>query len=138
MNKFTKYFMSIAILTSKLSHCKRKQVGAILVKNNSIISIGYNGTPSNEDNNCEDDENGLTLNNVIHAEDNVFRKLYNSHETAKGAELYCTLFPCCRCTDILIDSKIKKLIYLDEYGNSEVNIKKLNDNNIEVIKYDKL
>ena len=98
----------------ELSHCKRKKVGAIIVKNNMIISDGFNGTPSGFDNNCED-LNGNTNWYVLHAEANAILKVAKSTNSCKDATLYLTLSPCKECAKLIHQSGIKRLVYLKNY-----------------------
>jgi len=111
-------YMNIANEISKLSHAKRKQVGAILVKNDCIIGEGYNGTPHGFDNTCEtlNDENELvTKPEVLHAESNVISKLARSTNSSDGSTLYVTLSPCFECSKLIIQSGIIRLVFLEEY-----------------------
>ena len=98
----------------ELSHCKRKKVGAIIVKNNMIISDGFNGTPSGFDNNCEDSE-GNTNWYVLHAEANAILKVAKSTNSCEDATLYLTLSPCKECAKLIHQSGIKRLVYLKNY-----------------------
>lgn len=107
-------YMSLAIEWSKLSYCKKKKVGAIIVKNNRIISDGYNGTPSGFDNICED-KNGETKWYVLHAEANAILKMSTSSYSCKGAFLYITHFPCKECSKLIYQSKIKRVVYLYDH-----------------------
>lgn len=102
--------MRAAYIYADLSYAKRKKVGCIVVEHDRTISIGYNGTPSGEDNNCED-ENGETKSNVIHAEDNAIRKLERENISAEGAYLFCTAEPCLNCSEKIVAAKIKKVFY---------------------------
>ena len=104
----------MAIEWSKLSHCKRKKVGAIVVKNNMIISDGFNGTPSGFDNNCED-EDGNTNWHVLHAEANAILKVAKSTNSCKGSTLYLTLSPCKECAKLIHQSGISRLVYSVKY-----------------------
>ncbi|WP_185858637.1 deoxycytidylate deaminase [Blattabacterium cuenoti] len=104
-------YMKIAIELSKLSFCKKKQVGAIIVKNNRIISNGYNRTPNGFDQTCED-ENGKTKWDVIHAEENAILKTASSFLSCKGSTIYVTHFPCKGCCKLIYQSNIKRIIYL--------------------------
>lgn len=115
----------------KLSYCKRKQVGALVVKDRMIISDGYNGTPSGSENACEDN-NGKTHWYVLHAEANAILKLASSTQSAKGATLYLTLSPCKECSKLILQSGICKVVYIDEYSDNE-GIKFLENHGIEVI-----
>lgn len=106
--------MKIALTVSTASYCKRKQVGAVIVKDNNIVAIGYNGTISGSDNNCEDC-NGNTLNEVLHAETNAIAKCSASSTSSCDSEMYVTLSPCFDCAKIIIQSGIKRLYYLEKY-----------------------
>lgn len=117
---------------AQLSHCKRKQVGALIVKERMIISDGYNGTPSGFDNCCED-EDGTTKWYVLHAEANAILKLASSTQSAQGASLYLTLSPCKECSKLILQAGIKKLIYIDDYSDSE-GISFLKNHGIEILK----
>ena len=101
----------------ELSHCKRKKVGAIIVKNNMIISDGFNGTPSGFDNNCEDSE-GKTNWYVLHAEANAILKVAKSTNSCEDATLYLTLSPCKECAKLIHQSGIKRLVYLKNYKDT--------------------
>ena len=101
----------------ELSHCKRKKVGAIIVKNNMIISDGFNGTPTGFDNNCEDSE-GNTNWYVLHAEANAILKVAKSTNSCKDATLYLTLSPCKECAKLIHQSGIKRLVYLKNYKDT--------------------
>tara|TARA_B100001175_G_scaffold315719_1_gene327905 strand:+ start:178 stop:594 length:417 start_codon:yes stop_codon:yes gene_type:complete len=117
MNKQKRYdnaYMKMAIEWAKLSHCKRKQVGALIVKNRMIISDGYNGTPSGFHNSCED-ENGETHWYVLHAEANAILKIASSNHNCNGATLYLTMSPCKECSKLIHQSGIIRLVYLNEY-----------------------
>lgn len=98
----------------QLSHCDRKKVGAIIVKDRMIISDGFNGTPTGFENPCEDDE-GYTKWYVLHAEANAILKVANSTQSCKGATLYITLSPCQQCSKLIHQAGIKKVIYANEY-----------------------
>ena len=106
--------MEIAETVSKMSYAKRLQVGAIVVKDNRIISIGYNGTPSGWDNNCED-ENNKTKPEVIHAEANSIMKLASSNESGKGSVMFLTHAPCIDCAKLIYGSGIAQVFYKNEY-----------------------
>ena len=106
--------MEIAETVSKMSYAKRLQVGAIVVKDNRIISIGYNGTPSGWDNNCED-ENNKTKPEVIHAEANSIMKLASSNESGKGSVMFLTHAPCIDCAKLIYGSGITQVYYKHKY-----------------------
>ena len=99
---------------SKLSHCKRKQVGALIVKDKMIISDGYNGTPTGFENCCEDDE-GYTKWYVLHAEANAILKVAASTQSTIGSTLYVTLSPCTECSKLIFQSGIIRVVYITEY-----------------------
>jgi len=106
--------MEMATIWAKNSYCKRRQVGALLVKDNMIISDGYNGTPSGFENVCED-ENGVTKPYVLHAEANAISKIAKSGNNSQGATLYVTSSPCVECAKLIIQSGITRVVYKDNY-----------------------
>jgi dCMP deaminase len=110
-------YMRMAAEWSKLSHCTRKKVGALIVKEGMIISDGYNGTPTGFPNDCED-ANGLTLWYVLHAEANAIMKVARSTNNALGATLYLTHSPCKECSKLILQAGIKRLVYLDAYKDA--------------------
>ena len=112
--KYDAAYLRIAQEWGKLSYCKRSQVGAIIVKNNMIISDGFNGTPFGFDNNCEDSD-GNTIWYVLHAEANAILKVAKSTNSCKDATLYLTLSPCKECAKLIHQSGIKRLVYLKNY-----------------------
>lgn len=113
-SKYDKAYLRIAKEWGQLSYCKRKQVGAIIVKDRMIISDGYNGTPSGFENCCEDKE-GLTKWYVLHAEANAILKVARSTQSCEGATLYITLSPCKDCSKLIHQSGIKRVVYHQEY-----------------------
>lgn len=115
--RYDRAYMRMALEWAKLSHCKRKKVGALLVKDGMIISDGYNGTPSGFPNDCED-ENGLTLWYVLHAEANAILKVARSANNARGATLYLTHSPCKECSKLILQAGIKRLVYMDAYKDT--------------------
>lgn len=114
LNKYDKAYLRIAKEWSRLSYCKRKQVGAIIVKDRMIISDGYNGTPSGFENCCED-ESGLTKWYVLHAEANAILKVAGSTQSCEGATLYITLSPCKECSKLIHQSGINRVVYHEGY-----------------------
>lgn len=106
-------YLRMARIWSENSYCKRLQVGAIVVKNQMIISDGFNGTPSGFENVCED--NDVTKPYVLHAEANAITKLARSHNSSDGATLYVTASPCLECSKLIIQSGIRRVIYSDQY-----------------------
>jgi dCMP deaminase len=107
----------MALEWAKLSHCERKQVGALIVKDRMIISDGFNGTPSGFDNCCED-ENGVTKWEVLHAEANAILKVASSTQSASGATLYITLSPCQQCSKLIHQAGITRVVYSKEYKDT--------------------
>ncbi|AZB23873.1 MULTISPECIES: deoxycytidylate deaminase [Chryseobacterium] len=130
MNKFDKAYLKMAQEWAKLSYCKRKQVGALIVKDRMIISDGYNGTPMGFENCCED-EDGKTHWYVLHAEANAILKLAASTQSAKGATLYLTLSPCKECSKLILQAGITRLVYINEYSDDD-GISFLRGHNIEI------
>lgn len=114
MNKFDDKYLQMAAVWAKNSYCKRRQVGALLVKDKMIISDGYNGTPSGFENVCED-ENGITKPYVLHAEANAISKVAKSGNSSAGATLYITASPCIECAKLIIQAGITRVVYKDEY-----------------------
>lgn len=114
MHKFDERYIEMASIWAKNSYCKRRQVGALIVKDNMIISDGYNGTPSGFENICED-ENGVTKPYVLHAEANAITKVAKSGNSADGATLYVTASPCMECSKLIIQAGIRRVVYRDEY-----------------------
>lgn len=114
MNKFDRSYLEMAAVWAKNSYCKRRQVGALIVKDRMIISDGYNGTPSGFENVCEDD-NGVTKPYVLHAEANAITKVSKSGNSSDGATLYVTASPCLECAKLIIQAGIKRVVYNDEY-----------------------
>jgi dCMP deaminase len=106
--------MRVAYEYSTLSSCTRKKVGCILVKDDRIISIGYNGTPPGWDNCCED-ENNVTKPEVYHAESNAIAKLAGSHESGKGATVFVTCAPCLDCAKLLAQMEVAEVFYSEDY-----------------------
>ncbi len=115
--KYDNAYLKMALEWGKLSHCKRKQVGALIVKDRMIISDGYNGTPSGFENYCEDDE-GYTKWYVLHAEANAILKVAASTQSCKGATLYITLSPCQQCSKLIHQAGIKRVVYAEAYKDS--------------------
>ncbi|SDK74014.1 dCMP deaminase [Salinimicrobium catena] len=112
--KYDKAYLRIAREWSKLSHCKRKRVGALIVKDRMIISDGYNGTPTGFENACED-EDGYTKWYVLHAEANAILKVAGSTQSCREATLYITMSPCKECSKLIHQSGIKRLVYMVNY-----------------------
>ncbi|PTX64162.1 dCMP deaminase [Kordia periserrulae] len=112
--KYDHAYLRMAKEWGKLSYCKRKQVGAIIVKDRMIISDGYNGTPSGFENFCEDEE-GYTKWYVLHAEANAILKVAASTQSCVGATLYITMSPCKECSKLIHQAGITRVVYIDAY-----------------------
>jgi len=107
-------YLRMAKIWAENSYCERRKVGALIVKDKSIISDGYNGTPVGFENVCED-ENGLTKHYVLHAEANAITKLASSTQSSIGATVYVTDAPCIECAKLIIQSHIVRVVYSIEY-----------------------
>lgn len=113
-NQYDRAYLDMAKRWGELSYCKRKKVGALIVKDRMIISDGYNGTPSGFENICEDEEN-YTKWYVLHAEANAIAKVSGSTQSTNGATLYITLSPCRECSKLIFQSGIKRIVYSKKY-----------------------
>ena len=125
-------YLKMTLEWAKLSHCKRKKVGALIVKNSTIISDGYNGTPGGFENCCEEDD-GSTKWYVLHAEANAISKLASSTQSCRDATLYITLSPCQQCSKLILQSGIKRIVYIDQYKDTS-GIDFLKESGLEVVK----
>lgn len=136
--RFRQYFMRIAEETAQLSYAVRLKVGAIIVKDRRVISIGYNGTPAGWDNCCEIEVDGklVTKPEVLHAETNALAKLARSHESGEEATLFITHAPCIECAKLIHQSGIKEVYYKHEYRSTD-GIEFLRKCNIAVLEADK-
>jgi dCMP deaminase len=138
-NKFIKLYSDIALRVSELSHARRLQVGAIVVKDDRIISIGYNGMPAGWDNNCEDeirypDAHGVTLKTkpeALHAESNAISKLARSTESGLGGELFITHSPCLQCAKLILQSGICRVYFGKQYRD-DLGVEFLKKSGVEV------
>ena len=110
-------YLRMAAIWAENSYCKRRKVGAIIVKDSMIISDGFNGTPSGFENVCED-ESGVTKPYVLHAEANAITKVSRSNNSSDGATLYITASPCVECSKLIIQAGIKRVVYMDDYRTS--------------------
>ncbi len=115
--RYHRAYLRMAASWSALSHCERKKVGALIVKDEMIISDGYNGTPSGFENCCEDEE-GNTQWYVLHAEANAILKVAKSTNNCKGATLYLTLSPCKDCSKLVLQAGISRVVYKDAYKDT--------------------
>jgi dCMP deaminase len=113
-----KRYMRMAFIWAENSYCKRRKVGALLVKDKMIISDGYNGTPAGFENVCEDEDN-VTKPYVLHAEANAITKVARSNNSSEGATLYVTSSPCIECAKLIIQAGIKRVVYADTYRLSD-------------------
>ena len=129
-----KRYMRMALIWAENSYCKRRQVGAILVKDKMIISDGYNGTPSGFENVCED-ENNETKPYVLHAEANAITKVARSNNSSEGATMYVTSSPCIECAKLIIQSGITRVVYANSYRLSD-GVELLQRADIEIIYVD--
>ena len=129
--RYDKAYLKMAREWGKLSHCQRKQVGALIVKDSMIISDGYNGAPSGFDNCCEDEE-GKTLWYVLHAEANAIMKVAKSTNNSNGATLYITLSPCKECSKLVFQSGIRRVVYMRGYKD-DAGIKFLDKAGVEIV-----
>ena len=116
-NRLDERYLAMAKEWSKMSHAKRKKVGCLIVKDERIISDGFNGTPSGFDNCCED-ENGVTKWEVLHAEANAILKVASSTQSCAGATLYITLSPCKECSKLVHQAGIKRVVYAAAYKDT--------------------
>jgi dCMP deaminase len=116
--QFDKHYIEMARIWAKNSYCKRRQVGALIVKDKMIISDGYNGTPSGFENICED-ETGATKTYVLHAEANAITKVARSNNSSEGATLYVTSSPCMECAKLIIQAGIKRVVFSEKYHTQD-------------------
>lgn len=116
--KFNFFYINIAKLVSTLSYCKRKKVGCVIVKNNNIVSFGYNGTPTGENNKCECNKN-ITKKNVIHAELNAIIKASKNNVNINNATMYVTLSPCVYCAKLILQSGVREVFYIEKYRTKD-------------------
>ncbi len=124
-------YIRMARIWGENSYCKRRRVGALIVKEKMIISDGYNGTPSGFENICED-ENGRTKPYVLHAEANAITKVARSNNSSDGATLYVTCSPCIECAKLIIQSGIRRVVFSELYHNTD-GIDLLSRNGIETV-----
>ncbi|PID68000.1 MAG: CMP deaminase [Flavobacteriia bacterium] len=117
-DKYDKAYLRMAKEWAKLSHCERKKVGALIVKDRMIISDGYNGTPSGFENPCECEDTGKTKWYVLHAEANAILKVASSTQSCRGGTLYLTMSPCKECSKLIHQSGIKRLVYMEQYKDT--------------------
>lgn len=117
MNRFDVSYIKMAQIWGENSHCKRNKVGALVVKNNVIISDGFNGMPVGMDNCCEDADNNTKW-QVLHAESNALAKLAKNPASSTGSTLYVTLSPCKECSKLILQSGITRVVYLEEYRDT--------------------
>lgn len=134
--KFDEMYMKMAILVSEMSYCNKRKVGSIIIKGDAPISIGYNGTPSGFENVCEfsSSKSGKqeTLPYVIHAEANAITKIACNTLSSEGSTLYVTCSPCMECSKLIIQAKIKRLVYINEHDVDGLEI--LKRAGVEIIK----
>ena len=133
-SKFVDLFMTYARETAKVSSAQRLQVGAVVVKNNRVISIGYNGTPAGWDNICED-EQGNTKSEVMHAEENAILKLARDGESGLGSWMFLTHAPCIHCARMIHGVGIETIVYGEKYRNQE-GLEFLEKSGIQTVHYE--
>ncbi len=134
--RYDKAYLRMADTWAELSHCERKKVGAIIVKDDAIISDGYNGTPAGFDNCCETGD-GDTHWYVLHAEANAILKVAKSTNNCVGSTLYLTLSPCKDCSKLILQAGIKRLVYRSHYRDT-VGVDFLNAAGIEVVQIEEI
>jgi dCMP deaminase len=147
--KFQKLYNNIAHEVAKMSHARRLQVGAVIVKDDRVISMGYNGMPAGWDNNCESEETEFNLvtktrtgtgklttrPEVLHAESNAIAKLAKSNDSGDGADIFVTHAPCMECSKLIFQSGIRRVYYSADYRDDS-GIKFLKQSGVEVVKHD--
>lgn len=129
--EFDRRYLQMAHIWAENSYCKRRKVGALIVRGRMIISDGYNGTPSGFENVCED-ESGKTKSYVLHAEANAITKVAKSNNSSEHATLYVTSAPCMECSKLIIQSGIRRIVFSDLYHNSD-GIELLSRAGIEIV-----
>ncbi|MFT4681402.1 MAG: dCMP deaminase [Granulosicoccus sp.] len=133
--RYDRAYLRMATEWSQLSHCVRKQVGAIIVRDGQIIADGYNGTPSGFENACETD-GGETKWYVLHAEANAIMKVARSPNSADNSTLYLTMSPCKDCSKLVHQSGIKRIVYVDQYKDT-AGLDLLEQAGVEVVQFDR-
>ena len=129
-------YMRMARIWAENSYCKRRRVGALIVKDKMIISDGYNGTPAGFENVCED-ENNVTKPYVLHAEANAITKIARSGNNSDGATLYVTTSPCIECAKLIIQAGIRRVIYGEKYRIEDgINLLKRANIDVEYVSVD--
>ncbi len=126
-----KRYLKMARIWGTNSYCKRRQVGALIVKDKMIISDGYNGTPAGFENNCEDDDY-KTKAYVLHAEANAITKVAKSNNSSDGSTLYVTTSPCMECSKLIIQAGIKRVVFIEKYTKTE-GLDLLERANVEIV-----
>ncbi len=130
--KLDERYLRMAVIWAENSYCKRRQVGALLVKDKMIISDGYNGTPSGFENVCED-ENNKTKPYVLHAEANAITKIAKSNNSSQGATLYVSSSPCLECSKLIIQAGINRVVFSEAYHMND-GVELLERARIEVVR----
>ena len=135
--KFISFYFDIAERTAKLSHAIRLQVGAVIVKDDRILSYGYNGMPAGLPNTCEEDVGGvlITKPEVIHAEMNAIMKLARNGDSCRNSVMFITHAPCVECAKLILQSGIDRVYYMHDY-RSKSGIDLLSIGGVEVMKYE--
>lgn len=133
--KLDQLFMGIAYQVSSMSHDYERQVGAIIVKDGNVLSLGYNGMPAGMDNKCKS-ETGATKREVIHAEANAICKLARSTGSSEGATIYSTLTPCIECAKLILQSGIERVVFSEDYTDDTGKLLLLSKLKLDRIKYE--
>lgn len=131
-----KRYLKMARIWAENSYCKRRQVGALLVKDKMIISDGYNGTPSGFENDCEEDDN-TTKAYVLHAEANAITKVAKSGNSSEGSTLYITTSPCIECAKLIIQAGITRVVFIEKYRITD-GLDLLERANVELVHIDQI
>jgi len=130
-NAVDKRYLKMARIWGSNSYCKRRQVGALIVRDKMIISDGYNGTPAGFENNCED-EDYKTKAYVLHAEANAITKVAKSNNSSEGSTLYVTTSPCMECSKLIIQAGIRRVVFIEKYTKTD-GLDLLERANVEIV-----
>jgi dCMP deaminase len=132
--RYDNLYMDIAKRVGEMSYDSDTKVGAVIVKDGNVISMGWNGTPSGFDNNCKNPSTGITLRTVIHAEANAICKLARSSTNGEGATLYCTMSPCIECAKLILQAGISHVVVGQMYERDMEGFKLLKEKiNVKVL-----
>lgn len=134
-NRYKELYLDIALRVSQMSHCLKRKVGCVIVRDGRILSMGWNGMPNGFDNVCELGQE--TNPEVIHAEGNALAKLACSTDSSEGASVYTTTSPCVECAKLLIQSKVNEVIFQDSYHDT-MGIELLTKGGVDVYHYNRI